>query len=74
MIQSHVKAENNMPSTLPMTVDAGGEKIVELRVNNVGRHTVRRKSSVVDLSTVLRSDTRPLNGKPSTYATSFTRG
>lgn len=46
----------NTPSTLPTTVDIGVEQNLAPRVEGVGRHTVRSKSSVVDLSTVLLSD------------------
>ena len=52
----------NTPSTLPITVGVGVEKIVELHVDNVGRQTIRSKSSIVDLGPIIRSDMRPLNG------------
>ena len=46
-----------------MTVGVGVEEIVELRVDNVGTHTIGSKSGVVDLGTVVRSGTRLLNGR-----------
>ena len=52
----------NIPSTLPMTVDVGVEEIIGLCVDNVGTHTIRGKPGVVDLGTVVRSDTRLLSG------------
>ena len=54
--------DTNVPSTLPTTLDGGIEKIIENRVDNVGTHTIRSKSSIVDLGTILRSDMRLLNG------------
>jgi hypothetical protein len=57
----HIEVDANTPSTLPMTVCVGVEEIVEPCVNNVGAHTIRSKSSVVDLGTVIRSDMRVLN-------------
>ena len=57
----HVQVETNTPSIRPTTVNPG-EEIVEPRVENVGRHTVRCKSSVVALGTVIWSDAELLNG------------
>ena len=37
-----------------MTVGVGVEEIVELRVDNVGTHTIGSKSGVVDLGTIVR--------------------
>lgn len=51
----------SVPSTLPTTVGIGVEETVELRADNMGGHTIGRKSSVVDLCTVLRSDMGLLN-------------
>ena len=50
------EVDANIPSTLPITVDVGVEEISELRVDNVGTHTIRGKSSVVDLGTVVWSE------------------
>jgi len=51
---------HHRPFLLLWTVSV--EEIIALRVDNVGTHTIRGKSSVVDLGTVVRSDMSPLNG------------
>jgi hypothetical protein len=53
IIRRHIEVDANTPSTLPMTVGVGVEEIVEPRANNVGTHTIRSKSSVVDLGAVV---------------------